>query len=372
MRMQQLPTVEFITHCGFWQTGSGFMARTREMVRFLSSRSCMTVIFLGYLTEQDEADIARLEFPVRVTGLNVPVGASREEKSSAYASLAARKAKVDVYIVDKTENTYILDSLPQGSERWIDTHDLVSERTRKLQGHEVGEHFPMTQAEEIEALGRYDLIICIQRREWEKVVGWCGREKVVCVPHPVTVASKTPRGTSNRIGFVASSWHANAYGLRDFLRFVWERVYRTGASLHVYGRVADVLVDVNLPGVHFHGFVENLDDCYKSIDIAINPVTYGAGLKIKSVEALANGLPLVTTPEGASGLEELDGEALLIAADWGDFAAKLEALVNDPDRCARLGKRGAGYSRQNFSPEACFAPLVERLDGFSWATGTDN
>lgn len=83
--------------------------------------------------------------------------------------------------------------------------------------------------------------------------------------------------------------------------------------------------------------------------------------KIKSVEAIANGLPLVSSPEGASGLEELDGKALLIAEDWNAFATILEELVSDYDRCIRLGKQGADFARTHLSRDACFAPLIERL-----------
>jgi ribosome biogenesis protein Tsr3 len=53
----------------------------------------------------------------------------------------------------------------------------------------------------------------------------------------------------------------------------------------------------------------------------INPVRFGAGLKIKTVEALANGLPLVTSEEGARGLASLDREAILIARNVDQFKA---------------------------------------------------
>ncbi|NRB47195.1 MAG: glycosyltransferase family 4 protein [Saprospiraceae bacterium] len=58
----------------------------------------------------------------------------------------------------------------------------------------------------------------------------------------------------------------------------------------------------------FHGYVPNLQSIFNDIDIMINPVQMGAGLKIKSVEAMANGLPLVTTTHSATGLMKAKGK----------------------------------------------------------------
>jgi hypothetical protein len=185
--------IEFITRCDWWLAGSGYRARTREMVQFLSSQAHVNLIFLGKLTEESREKIERLDFCVKVTGLDVPFGASNEEKSAAFSYLSERDVSADLYIIDKTENSFIVDILPPSSRKWVDTHDLISERTRRLQGHEMDESFPLTEAEEIELLGKYDLVICIQRREWEKVVGWLGRDKVVCVPHPVKASVRRRR-----------------------------------------------------------------------------------------------------------------------------------------------------------------------------------
>lgn len=78
----------------------------------------------------------------------------------------------------------------------------------------------------------------------------------------------------------------------------------------------------------FHGFQPSLDTCYKKSDIMINAIYYGSGLK-KTIEARAHDIPLVTSLEGASGLEHLDNRCLLIAKTADDYAQKIIRLVND-------------------------------------------
>ena len=88
---------------------------------------------------------------------------------------------------------------------------------------------------------------------------------------------------------------------------------------------------------------------------------FGSGLKIKTVEALGNGIPLVTTNEGARGLTDADGHGLLIADDAPSFIKTLDALVNSPALRQRIGAGGLDYARKQLSPETCFGELVARI-----------
>jgi hypothetical protein len=59
------------------------------------------------------------------------------------------------------------------------------------------------------------------------------------------------------------------------------------------------------PGLIKLGFVKELHTFYDAIDIALNPMVGGTGLKIKTVEPLSYGKPVLTTPSGAQGLSHL-------------------------------------------------------------------
>jgi glycosyltransferase involved in cell wall biosynthesis len=87
----------------------------------------------------------------------------------------------------------------------------------------------------------------------------------------------------------------------------------------------------------------------------------GAGLKIKTVEALAHGLPLVTTGEGARGLRELDGHALCIADSAEDFAQAIQRLLASSAARRDLGAAAFTYAQTHFTPETCFAEIADWL-----------
>ena len=114
-------------------------------------------------------------------------------------------------------------------------------------------------------------------------------------------------------------------------------------------------------GLVLHGIVPRLSDIYAQIDIAINPVYWGAGLKIKTVEAMANGLPLVTTAEGARGLRPLAGKAFLVAADRESFVAGLNELIADFNLRQNLAREGADFVAKFLKPESCFRDLLAAI-----------
>lgn len=91
--------------------------------------------------------------------------------------------------------------------------------------------------------------------------------------------------------------------------------------------------------------------CYGAARVAAVPLRFGAGVKMKVVEALRHGLPLVTTRVGAQGLPGLDGVAGIEDSPAG-FAAALAALLTDDAAWAARSAAGRDYARTGFSAAA--------------------
>jgi glycosyltransferase involved in cell wall biosynthesis len=105
----------------------------------------------------------------------------------------------------------------------------------------------------------------------------------------------------------ALDWMPNLSGLQRFLKNVWPVVYqkRSDAVLHIAGRNSPANFADNLPpGVVFHGEVSDAATFISDKAVCIVPLWAGSGLKIKIVEALVAGKPLITTPVGVEGLPE--------------------------------------------------------------------
>ena len=104
-------------------------------------------------------------------------------------------------------------------------------------------------------------------------------------------------------------------------------------------------------------FMPRLHTAYARARVAVVPLRCGAGVKLKVVEALRHGLPLVTTPTGAQGLPGL-GDILPVTDDPAAFAAATLRLLRDDG--AWLGQSAAqsAYAEARFSRDALRESLL--------------
>lgn len=106
------------------------------------------------------------------------------------------------------------------------------------------------------------------------------------------------------------------------------------------------------------GYVEDavLQSFYRQCRVAVVPLCFGAGIKSKVVEALQQGLPLVTTRVGAQGLDGLERVAR-VADDAASIAAMLAELLEDDRAWAELSTASAAYAAERFSRESMRSAL---------------
>jgi glycosyltransferase involved in cell wall biosynthesis len=90
-----------------------------------------------------------------------------------------------------------------------------------------------------------------------------------------------------------------------------------------------VVLDAGGRGIFFEGQVSNMAEFYGRMRACIVPLRYGAGVKIKTVEALQYGVPTVATKVGAEGIDLRGTSALLVADDAREFADGLVSLLSD-------------------------------------------
>jgi glycosyltransferase involved in cell wall biosynthesis len=116
-------------------------------------------------------------------------------------------------------------------------------------------------------------------------------------------------------------------------------------------------------GVEVAGWLsdEDLTALYARSRLAVVPLEVGAGIKLKVVEALSKGIPLVTTPVGAQGLSGL-GQLFPVcegAAEMADAAARLLRL--DDKAWLQQSRAAVQYAREHFSRQAMNRSLEEAL-----------
>lgn len=87
----------------------------------------------------------------------------------------------------------------------------------------------------------------------------------------------------------------------------------------------------------------SLDDVYDRTRVFANPSQDSAGVKVKTIEAMRNGVPVVSTVEGAAGIDLAAGRDLLVAQSAEEFAAHVSKLLDDREECERLVERARAF-----------------------------
>ncbi|HTO17227.1 MAG TPA: glycosyltransferase [Edaphocola sp.] len=96
------------------------------------------------------------------------------------------------------------------------------------------------------------------------------------------------------------------------------------------------------------GFVPSLKDWYKEASIVVSPLRFGAGTQNKVLEAMAMGVPIISTNIGFEGLNIFSGEGVIVAMDTVPFAQACIRLLSDAKMRKEVGQVGVGVIRSQF------------------------
>jgi glycosyltransferase involved in cell wall biosynthesis len=257
-----------------------------------------------------------------------------------------------------------LELVPRPILRVIDTVEVFLRNPERFHVDGLSAPFICSPESEQHALNRADLLLAIQKNDTQILTALFPRKHIITVPH--TYAHGQPRMASGlRVGavlYVGSSNPFNVHGLQQFLKEAWQPILKRlpGATLRVVGSIplppdADVLRVVCVGRVTD----EELAHEYQTAHVVINPQVAGTGLKIKCVEALSAGCPLVVHEAGADGLEEGAGTAFLIASDWPNFAKQVVAVMTDDPLRLALEAEARRFAATMFSAEVTFSEIAK-------------
>lgn len=156
-----------------------------------------------------------------------------------------------------------------------------------------------------------------------------------------------------------AAWPPTAAAIRELVERIWPlvRARVPEARLVVAGRGVDALGLAAAPDVTLAGSVASARDFVSGLGVLVFPLERGSGMKVKVLEAIAAGVPVVTTPAGAEGIEAPGGVFVHTGAD--DLAASTAALLQDADRRREAGAAARAAFEQRYAPEAATAPLAE-------------
>jgi len=101
-------------------------------------------------------------------------------------------------------------------------------------------------------------------------------------------------------------------------------------SLSIVGKSnTDQNLEEEFPDIHFMGYVNDLDSIYLDTDIVLAPLLTGSGTRLKILEAMSYGIPVISTKIGAEGIDVVDGENIIIAESNSDFINAINRIYRN-------------------------------------------
>jgi polysaccharide biosynthesis protein PslH len=117
-------------------------------------------------------------------------------------------------------------------------------------------------------------------------------------------------------------------------------------------------------GVHVHGYVDDPTPYLENAGAMVVPLRAGSGMRVKILNALSQGIPIVTTQIGCEGIDVIHDQHLLIADTPAEFAAAVLNLLENPHEANRLGAAGRDLIQNHYDYRAA----SQRLDAI-YSTG---
>jgi polysaccharide biosynthesis protein PslH len=225
--------------------------------------------------------------------------------------------------------------------------DVFTNRHALYLRHKQLPHWYSTTAEqEAKGLDRADIIIAIQNKE-KDFFSKLTNNKIVVVGHTVTLQKPIQASFNTKIILcIGASNPMNIQGINFFIQEVFPliRTRFADAKLLLAGAICDEIEDYE--ACIKLGKVEDPQPVYDLANVVINPVPYGTGLKIKTIEALGYAKPLVTTSIGADGLEDGKGRAFLVGDTREEFLDAIVTIFSDANVAENLAMSAYEFAKK--------------------------
>jgi glycosyltransferase involved in cell wall biosynthesis len=230
-----------------------------------------------------------------------------------------------------------MSTTPRVIYNWHNIESELMRRYAKAVRSPLRRLYSAITARQLERLERSTLrsafghVVCSER-ERKQLCETVPVSRMAIVPNGVDTAyfadTGPPAESRNRIVFVGlMNYHSNVEAAVAFTREVWPRLRSRlpGCTLTMVGATPDpaVLALREVAGVEVTGTVPDVRSWYREALAAIVPLRTGSGTRLKILEAMAAGVPVVSTALGAEGLDVSPGGNIILAG------------ANDPDAWVR-------------------------------------
>ena len=248
----------------------------------------------------------------------------------------------------------------------VDVHFAREESQAKL-GEKTIDEVLATKKRELEVYKSADVTIAVSQDDYLLLSGVDKLRKIFLIPNIVRQVSRMEGIRPPLVIFIGCyAWSPNPDAVKWFVSDIWPDILkaRPDAEFYIIGSqpTKEILsIDV-VQGVTVIGYVPDTAPYYSKAAVAIAPLRFGGGMKGKVNEAMAHGVPVVSTSIGAQGFQVINYKHMIIADDPEGFANGVLKLLNDADYQQRMGLAGQLLNGETCAPEVVRLQIAELVD----------
>jgi glycosyltransferase involved in cell wall biosynthesis len=173
-------------------------------------------------------------------------------------------------------------------------------------------------------------------------------------------AFKTRKGAKKLVFLGHMFYQPNENALHAIISKILPKLSKDH-TLTVIGITPPKIIDryKNLPKVTFLKGVDDLDGALRSHDIALAPLLEGSGTRLKLLDYLASGLPVIATTLAAEGLDAKISEYMTIEDDLEMYASRVQEIASNMPHYQDRAQQGREFVEQKYNWPNCIQPFLD-------------
>jgi glycosyltransferase involved in cell wall biosynthesis len=259
----------------------------------------------------------------------------------------------------------------------VDSHEIAYDLARQFARNGgglgrrlyAGANWRKLRREELRTYRDADGVYLCSATDEQRLLSQAPRVRTAVIPNAADVDYYQPRPGDPKpdgrtvVYFGLLSTVPNADGVTYFVEEIWPRIAEAHPEARfkiIGGKPPLALQQLAGPRVELSGFVPDLRPHLAEAAVLVVPLRLGGGTRLKIVEGMAMGKPIVSTSLGAEGIEATPGRDLLIEDQPEAFADAVNRLLADPGLAARIGQAARHLAVERYS----WSGAAKALEGF--------
>ncbi len=277
--------------------------------------------------------------------------------------------KPDIIIIETPFLGKYIRNISDSTQTYVRTHNVESNiwKEKSIQEKNIFKKIILTglanslQKAEYQLLNKVSGVISISNSDSEffRLLGVTS--KLTTIP-PFFEISEQPKSINRSFFFFgAMNWEPNIEASEYIVNIILPKlkIQFPDIILNIGGSFNELNQTSKDPSIHFHGFVKDKNKFLSESGILIAPIFSGSGIKIKVLEALSFGIPVIGSEKAFEGIPVTNGFHAFIAKNQDDFINYSIKLINSPDLRLEIGKKGQQFIQELYNKQIICSQINE-------------